>query len=113
MPKSPGPLPLPRAARLFRVLGDPARLPRLLALAGAPELSVTELSEVVGQGCSGASQHLRLLRLAGFVACRRDGTRRRYRLASEHACHLLRWCAEGPCQGGPTGARVDPPARCC
>jgi DNA-binding transcriptional ArsR family regulator len=80
---------VPRAARLFRALGDPARLRMLLALAGAPELSVAELREVAGLGESAASQHLRQLRLAGLVAYRRDGPRHRYRLPCEHARRLL------------------------
>jgi DNA-binding transcriptional ArsR family regulator len=89
MPKTTEPLPLPSAARLFRVLGDPARLRLLLPLAGGQELSVAELTDQSGLGWSAASQHLRMLRLTGFVACRRDGPRRCYRLASEHAGRLL------------------------
>jgi DNA-binding transcriptional ArsR family regulator len=94
VPKAPGPLPLPSAARLFRALGDPARLRMLLALAGALELSVAELREVAGLDESAASKHLRQLRLAGLVAYRRDGLRHHYRLACEHARHLLRLVPE-------------------
>lgn len=58
---------------LFRTLGDPTRL-RLLAALGEAELSVGELAEVLAVAQSGVSRHLALLRAAGLVEDRREGT---------------------------------------
>ena len=65
------------------VLGDPVRR-RLLELLAPGELSAGELGETVqhefGISQPAVSQHLRVLREAGFATVRPDGTRRLYAL---------------------------------
>ena len=79
------PLPAARAAalaRLFRALGDPARL-QLLALIGSHEggeACVCELSGVFDLSGPTISHHLKVLREAGLVAGERRGTWVYYRV---------------------------------
>jgi DNA-binding transcriptional ArsR family regulator len=65
----------------FDVLGDPVRR-RLLTLLADGERSSGELAEVIGAefGIShpAVSQHLKVLRDAGFTSVRADGQRRLY-----------------------------------
>jgi len=60
--------------RLFRALGDPARLRifRLLAEAGTP-VCVCDLVARIGLSQPTVSHHLRVLREAGLVTARRKG----------------------------------------
>src|SRR6185369_11172383 len=60
-------------ARTFKALGDPTRL-RILAAVAEEELTVGEIREVVGSVQSAVSRNLAILRDAGFVADRREGT---------------------------------------
>ncbi len=69
-----------RFAAVGRALADPKRLCVLETLA-AGERSVSELSRDVGCQVPNMSQHLAVLRSAGLVASRRDGTTVYYRLA--------------------------------
>jgi DNA-binding transcriptional ArsR family regulator len=66
----------------FDVLGDPVRR-RILELLAGGERPAGALAAVVGDefGISqpAVSQHLRVLREAGFATVRADGTRRLYR----------------------------------
>lgn len=57
----------------LKVLGDPTRL-RILALIESEELSVGELTRALGMSQSRVSNHLRLLRRAGWLAERHAGT---------------------------------------
>jgi len=80
-----------RAAVIGRALADPKRLCVLESLA-AGELSVSELSTRVGCQVPNMSQHLAVLRSAGLVATRREGSTVFYRLADNRvleAYHLL------------------------
>lgn len=65
------------------ILGDPVRR-RILELLADGELSAGEIGEVVqrdfGISQPAVSQHLRVLREAGFATVRPDGTRRLYAL---------------------------------
>lgn len=70
-----------RAAVIGRALADPKRLCVLESLA-AGELSVSELSIRVGCQVPNMSQHLAVLRSAGLVATRREGSTVFYRLAN-------------------------------
>jgi ArsR family transcriptional regulator len=63
----------PDVTAQLKVLGDPTRL-RILALIESEELSVGELSRALGMSQSRVSNHLRLLRRAGWLAERRAGT---------------------------------------
>jgi ubiquinone/menaquinone biosynthesis C-methylase UbiE/DNA-binding transcriptional ArsR family regulator len=66
--------------RVFKTLADPTRL-RILALLEREELAVQELMEVLGMAQSRVSRHLAILREAGLIQDRRDGTYVFYRFA--------------------------------
>jgi ArsR family transcriptional regulator, virulence genes transcriptional regulator len=80
-----------RAAVVGRAMADAKRLCVLESLADG-ELSVSDLSTRVRCQVPNMSQHLAVLRSAGLVATRRDGTTVYYRLADPRvleAYHLL------------------------
>lgn len=64
----------------LKLLADPTRL-RLVALLSAEELAVGELVRITGLGQSRISNHLSLLKRAGIVSERREGTWSFHRLA--------------------------------
>lgn len=72
----------PRSAAVARALADPKRLCVLEMLAWG-ERSVSELSSDLGCHVPNMSQHLAVLRSAGLVTTRRDGTSIYYRLADD------------------------------
>jgi ArsR family transcriptional regulator, virulence genes transcriptional regulator len=78
-----------RYAAVGRALADPKRLCVLESLA-LGELSVTDLSERVGCQVPNMSQHLAVLRSAGLVTTRRDGTTIFYRLADPRVLEAYR-----------------------
>ncbi len=59
--------------KVFKTLSDPTRV-RILALLAREELAVQELMEVLGMAQSRVSRHLGILREAGLLRDRRDGT---------------------------------------
>ncbi len=59
--------------RVLRTLGDPSRL-RILALLEREELAVQELVRILGMPQSSVSRHLGVLREAGVLRERREGT---------------------------------------
>jgi ArsR family transcriptional regulator len=69
-----------RYAAVGRALADPKRLCVLESLASG-EMSVGDLSSLVGCQVPNMSQHLAVLRSAGLVTTRRDGSTVYYRLA--------------------------------
>jgi DNA-binding transcriptional ArsR family regulator len=70
-----------RRARICQVLADPKRLRLIDALREDAERSVGELAESIGATYPNVSQHLNVMRDAGLVTSRRDGTNLYYRLA--------------------------------
>lgn len=64
--------------RVFRIFSDPTRI-RILALLEREELAVQEIMEVLGMAQSRVSRHLSILREAGLLEDRRDGTYAFYR----------------------------------
>jgi len=64
--------------RVFRIFSDPTRI-RILALLEREELAVQEIMEVLGMAQSRISRHLAILREAGLLEDRRDGTYAFYR----------------------------------
>jgi len=78
-----------RAALIGRALADPKRLCVLETLA-AGEASVSELSSCVGCHVPNMSQHLAVLRSAGLVTTRRDGSTVYYRLADPRVLEAYR-----------------------
>ncbi|MCX8194943.1 MAG: metalloregulator ArsR/SmtB family transcription factor [Candidatus Micrarchaeota archaeon] len=78
------------AARLFAILSEPARLEILKRLA-KKKGCVFEIQLATGRQQPNVSQHLRVLRDAGLVACRREGKRICYSLASKQVRKLLKF----------------------
>ncbi|MDG2334074.1 MAG: metalloregulator ArsR/SmtB family transcription factor [Myxococcota bacterium] len=80
--------------RVFKTLSDITRM-RILRLLAQEELMVQELMEVLGMAQSRVSRHLAILREAGLVSDRRDGTYVFYRFAApsddlwQHGWHLV------------------------
>ncbi len=70
------------AAEVFRALSDPLRLRLLAALAAGGEMCVCQLVEQLREPQPKVSQHLRVLRTAGLVESRRQGTWAHYKLTS-------------------------------
>ena len=78
-----------RSAVIARALSDPKRLCVLETLAGG-ERSVSDLSRDVGCQIPNMSQHLAVLRSAGLVSARRDGSTVYYRLADARVLEAYR-----------------------
>jgi ArsR family transcriptional regulator len=83
-------------AGLFKHLADESRIRILLALAYGGEMNVSSLCQQLRASRSQAqtsqpavSHHLKLLRMAGLVACRRQGKQNFYRLESGPIRELL------------------------
>ncbi|MEO3856884.1 metalloregulator ArsR/SmtB family transcription factor [Acrocarpospora sp. B8E8] len=76
------------AVAAFRMLCDATRLRLLWALAHG-EHDVGNLVAAVGASRPAVSQHLAKLRLAGLVACRREGRRMLYRARDSHIRALI------------------------
>jgi DNA-binding transcriptional ArsR family regulator len=85
---TPEPL-LDRTAAVARALADPKRLCVLETLTEG-ERSVSDLSREVGCQVPNMSQHLAVLRNAGIVTSRRDGSTIYYRLADEQIVTIFR-----------------------
>jgi ubiquinone/menaquinone biosynthesis C-methylase UbiE len=66
--------------KVFKTLSDPTRV-RILQLLESEELAVQELMQVLGMAQSRVSRHLAILREAGLLRDRRDGTYVIYRFA--------------------------------
>jgi ArsR family transcriptional regulator, arsenate/arsenite/antimonite-responsive transcriptional repressor len=66
-------------ARIAKALGHPSRLLMLDALADG-ELCVCDLTELVGADQSTVSKHLSVLKQAGIVVDRKEGTMTFYRV---------------------------------
>jgi DNA-binding transcriptional ArsR family regulator len=86
-----------RRARICQVLADPKRLRLIDALRDDAERSVGDLAEVLGASYPNVSQHLNVMRDAGLVTSRRDGSTIYYRLAypqitqaCDIVCNILR-----------------------
>ena len=78
-----------RAAAIARALADPKRLCVVERLASG-ERSVSDLSRDVGCQVPNMSQHLAVLRSAGLVASRREGSTVFYRLADARVLDAYR-----------------------
>ena len=78
-----------RYAAVARALSDPKRLCVLESLASG-ELSVGDLSTPVGCQVPNMSQHLAVLRSAGLVTTRREGSTVFYRLADPRVLEAYR-----------------------
>ena len=80
---------LQRYAAVMRALADAKRLCVLEMLAGG-ERSVSELSHEIGCQVPNMSQHLAILRSAGLVSTRRQGSTVYYRLVDPRVLDAYR-----------------------
>lgn len=78
-----------RAAGIARALADPKRLCVVERL-GQGERSVSDLSRDIGCQVPNMSQHLSVLRSAGLVASRREGSTIFYRLVDQRILDAYR-----------------------
>ena len=78
-----------RAAGIARALADPKRL-CIVERLGQGERSVSDLSRDVGCQVPNMSQHLSVLRSAGLVARRREGSTIFYRLVDQRILDAYR-----------------------
>jgi DNA-binding transcriptional ArsR family regulator len=77
----------------FSALADPTRRHLLEQLAGT-DLAVCQLTAGLSISQAAVSQHLRVLREAGLVTCRRDGRNSYYRLRPAALTELRDWLDE-------------------
>jgi DNA-binding transcriptional ArsR family regulator len=75
-------------AEFFKTLGHPARI-RILELLATRDRSVGELLSAIGIESSNLSQQLGVLRRAGMVEARKDGSAVIYSIASADMAQLL------------------------
>lgn len=100
-------------AKLFRGLGDPARLTLLRELAAGPK-SAGALATSLGLTPSNASNHLRCLLECGLVAVESEGRFNLYRLSMPSIPRLLDAAAEVLSVAGPAIEKClayGPPSR--
>ena len=76
-------------SRLFKALGDDTRL-RIVALLSHGELCVCHVQEALGLTQPNASRQLGVLKNAGVVESRREGTWTYYKLAAQPDAHCGR-----------------------
>jgi ArsR family transcriptional regulator len=76
-------------AEFFKTLGHPARI-RVLELLSEREHAVGEMLPEVGVEATNLSQHLGVLRRAGLVTTRKEGSSVFYSLTSPEVAELLR-----------------------
>src|SRR5215467_3945884 len=93
-----GPGEMERLVGMLRAAGDGTRL-RLLLLLMAAELTVSELTQIVGQSQPRVSRHLKLLCEAGLLERFKEGAWVLYRCAERgpagELAHLLNEIVEG------------------
>jgi len=75
-------------AEFFKTLGHPARI-RVLELLSEREHAVSEMLPEVGIESANLSQQLAVLRRAGLVTTRKEGSAVFYSLTSPHVAQLL------------------------
>ncbi|GAA0532524.1 transcriptional regulator [Saccharopolyspora subtropica] len=75
-------------ADFFKTLGHPVRI-RVLELLSEREHAVAEILPDVGIEAANLSQHLAVLRRAGLVVTRKEGSTVFYSLTSPHVAELL------------------------
>lgn len=75
-------------AEFFKTLGHPARI-RVLELLSQREHAVAEMLPEVGIEAANLSQQLAVLRRAGLVVTRKEGSTVFYALTSPHVAELL------------------------
>ena len=92
-------------AEFFKTLGHPARI-RVLELLSQREHAVAELLPEVGVEASNLSQQLAVLRRAGLVATRKEGSTVYYSLTSPQVAELLAVARVDPDHGAVRAGRA-------
>ncbi|MCA9412872.1 MAG: winged helix-turn-helix transcriptional regulator [Candidatus Omnitrophica bacterium] len=87
------PDPLEEAAECLRTLGHPVRL-RMVELLLKGKYTVGELAEACFIPSHMASEHLRLMKMCGFLSSDRDGRKTYYHVIEPHLEDLMR-CIRG------------------
>lgn len=110
-------------AAMFRALGHPARIAILQSLAGQREACCGEIVNVLPLAQSTVSQHLQVLKDAGFLTCDTRGRNCHYHLnwdrlrqaegTSNAFWHLLDAAREGGAGGGGTHLDAEQKSRGC
>ena len=90
---SRGTVTMTRAERALDALGDPTRRRVFKRLRGGTR-SVREIAQGMGVSRPAVSQHLKVLRMAGLVVVRAQGTRRLYGI-DQHGIGALRNWLDG------------------
>lgn len=75
---------------VFAAVADPTRR-RMLEVLRSDECSVREITDAVDVSQSAVSQHLKVLREAGIVTARAEGTRRLYRVEVDGLASVRAW----------------------
>ncbi len=75
---------------VFSAVADPTRR-RVLEVLRSDECSVRHITDAVGVSQSAVSQHLKVLRDAGIVTARSQGTRRLYRVEADGLSPVRAW----------------------
>ena len=81
-------------ARTFSALADPTRLGVVEKLMQQGELPVAVLLEDIDMSAPAVSRHLKVLREAGIVTQRAEGTKRYYAVAPEAMRAIADWTIE-------------------
>ena len=95
-------------ARAAKALASGRRIELVDVLANG-ERTVEALAGEVGLSVANTSQHLQVLRQAGLVSSRREGTSVHYRLASPEVFELWRSCGPWPPAAWPRSSASPPP----
>lgn len=100
---------LERRAGILHALANPSRL-FMLERMEQGDLTVSELTELVGSDMSTVSRHLSVLRDAGIIACSQDGNRRLHRLRARCVLGFLD-CVEEILEEGRTSCTCETDGR--
>ncbi len=76
------------ASKIFSLLGDENRMKIVLALSNG-ELCVYHLCDIIGLKQSATSQHLRKLKDANIVKCKKNGNEVIYSLYDNHVLEII------------------------
>lgn len=77
----------------IEALADPTRR-RVIELLGHGELTAGQIAAQFASSRPAVSRHLRLLREAGLVSVREDGTRRLYQVERQPLADIERWLSQ-------------------
>lgn len=85
-----------QAASFLKAMSHPLRL-KILCTLGIDKVSVQDIVEQVGTTQSNISQHLRILRDRGILACHKDANRVYYHVDNQQTLQLIQMLREIYC----------------